>query len=360
MTDRKYGLGIDISKDFFHVRLLAQPADGGRPKVRGSHKFKNQIPGFEELLVWIDKRVEEGVELAMAMEATGVYHEGLAYFLHDRRPGVSVLLPNKVKAFGRSLNQHSKNDRIDAGLLGRMALERQLPVWEPMSPKLLELRHLNRDRAALIKDRQARRNRLHALRHGAVEVPDSEERHVAAIAFLDGQIAEVTARIKALCRKEAELREATRRLRSVPQVGALTAAAVLGETGGFALFDTREQLIKYAGLDIIERQSGSSVLGPTCISKRGNARLRGGVHMSAVGVIKYPGVFRDVYLRVYGRTRCKMKAIVAVQRKLLVVMFAMVKNGQDYDESVHRLRAEVPDPGLEQVAEPAGAEPVPA
>ena len=72
--------------------------------------------------------------LTVVMEVTGTYHEELAYFLHQQQRRVAIVLPNKVKAFARSHNQHSKTDVIDALVIACMGLERQLRAWVTGQP----------------------------------------------------------------------------------------------------------------------------------------------------------------------------------------------------------------------------------
>ena len=339
MQFRKQSLGLDVAKDTFSAHLMAQPLQSGADISRGKRTFNNTPAGFKKLVHWVTAKRLPGVPLTVAMEATGIYHESLAYHLHRADLEVAILLPNKVKDFARSLNRHSKTDAIDAHLIARMALERTVETWQPPAENLRQLRHLSRERKSLIQDKLRHTNRLHAIEHGELRAPRTAARHRATIKLLDRQIAAIAAEMKALGEGDEELGDLLERAQSIPRVGLLTAAAIIGETGGFALFTGRAQLIKYAGLDIIERQSGSSVLGPARISKRGNGYLRAALHMPAVGLIRNPGPFQDIYLRVYGRTKCKMKGIVAVQRKLLTVLYALVKNGQNYETAIHRLRA---------------------
>ena len=111
----KYNVGIDISKDDFRVCFYAL-FDCGKRSIKGSRKFKNTLSGFKEFLKWIEKHRKTESPLFFTMEATGVYHEELAHFLHDKKFKVSVILPNKFKAYLKSLNVNTKTDKSDAKL----------------------------------------------------------------------------------------------------------------------------------------------------------------------------------------------------------------------------------------------------
>ena len=85
--------------------------------------------------------------LWFVVEATGVYYEELAYYFSAQQQALSVLLLNKVKHFARSTEQKSKTDALDARLLCRLGLERQLPAWQPLTPAMRQLRSLARSLA---------------------------------------------------------------------------------------------------------------------------------------------------------------------------------------------------------------------
>lgn len=348
MSFRKQRIGVDVSKDTFDVKFLCLPTNTDRYKIRGSRKFKNSRKGILAFHEWLMKKRIADLGLVVIMEATGIYHEELAYFLHEQQVPVSIVLPNKVKAFARSHNQFSKTDMIDALVIARMGLERSLRLWKPANKSIRQLRHLTRERQALMQDRLRHSNQLHALKHSHQSYLKSMRRHEVSINLIDRQIKAIAKEIKEIQSQDEQLNEAMQRLRTIPQIGPLTAATVLAETGCFNLFSSRAQVVKYAGMDIIERQSGTSVLGKTRLSKRGNSHLRGALHMPAVGMINRQGPFNDVYRRVFDRTRCKMKAVVAVQRKLLVIMYAIIANKEEYSVDIHRQRAK-------RVDEPQGS-----
>ena len=344
----KQALGIDVSKDTLAVDLLALPAPAERFKVRGCRKFANTRAGYRDLFAWLTKKTEADVALRVVLEATGSYHENLAYYLYEQGCSLSILLGNKVAAYARSLNQPSKTDPSDARLLARLGLERSLRDWQPASDVMRQLRYLTRERQALMQDRLRHSNQIHALRHGHRPPAKIIRRHEVSVNLIERQIKAIESEMAALRRQDPALDRAMKRLQTIPQVGPLTAATVLAETAFFELFDSRSQVVKYAGMDIVEKQSGSSLQSTGRLSKRGNRRLRAALHMAAVGTIRTTGPLAELYARVYDRTRCKMKAVVAVQRKLLTLMYTLHKTEQDYDVAVHRRRSK-------KIGEPGGS-----
>lgn len=336
-------LGIDVSKADFHVRLLGAGATAaGRPEVRslGRRKFANAPAGFAALDAWLRRRLAAAgaaeAPLAIAMEATGVYHEGLAYDLHDRGHAISIQLPNKVQHYIRSLGEASETDDLDAYAIARMGLERDLRTWEAPSPARRGLRVLTREYEALHEQLTAVRNQYAAVKLARHTPPRTLARYEAHVALLGEHLTEVEAAMATVTAGDEGLAREVGLLTSIPGVALETACVILAETDGFALFARRGQLVKFAGYDIVYKQSGTSVKGRTRISKRGNGHLRRALFFPVFSAVRVAGPFRAIYERVYARTRCKMVANVAVQRKLLITMMALVKSGRAYDPEHYR------------------------
>ncbi|MEM6724002.1 MAG: transposase [Bacteroidota bacterium] len=149
-------------------------------------------------------------------------------------------------------------------------------------------------------------------------------------------IAEVSAEMKQLVGQEKALKSTTERLSSIHGIGWITALTIIAELDGFRLFTSRSQVVCYAGYDVVQKQSGSSLNGQGSISKRGNAHVRRALYMPSLTAISKPGIFKDVYDRIVDRTGKKQMALVAVQRKLLTTMYALQKNGTSYQENYSR------------------------
>jgi transposase len=120
---------------------------------------------------------------------------------------------------------------------------------------------------------------------------------------------------------------------SITGVGLLTAATVLEETNGFDLIRNKRQLTSYAGLDVKEKQSGTYIKGKPRISKRGNKHLRKTMHLPALAAIRHDEHYKAVFARLVGKDGIKMKAAVAVQRKLLEMMFTVFRKKEKNDRN---------------------------
>ena len=327
----KYSVGIDVSKKVLQV-CISQIDSLQNVVVKSTGSFNNDLSGFNSLLNWIPKhRKDVLASLTITMEATGIYHESCAFFFHGKQMDVSVVLPNTSKKFMQSLNLKSKNDFIDSVGLARMGAERNLAKWAPISPNVYQLRTLIRHRQSITENLTRIENQLEGLRfsgYPSVEVTASLTR---ISEFLRDQCAALNKTIESIVKNDAMLLEQCEILASVKGVGTLTAATIIAETNGFIGFNNERQVVSYAGYDVIERQSGAKA-APTKISKKGNHHIRRILHMSSMSLINNKvEPFYNLWTRVYERTRIKMKAYVAVQRKLLTILYTLAKKKEKFD-----------------------------
>jgi transposase len=321
----KQSVGLDVSKDRVSA-CFSQWEEVGQIRVVSRGDFLLTAKGLSRLATWTEGLSRAGVPLHLVMEATGVYYEQLAWFLHARNYRVSVLLPNHSSAFGRSLGFKSKTDAIDAQKLAQMALERQLPQWQPPSDTWLKIKRLCRERAEFLNEMTAFKNRLHAKKHAYAPEKSGLERTKESIRFLQKQIKKVEADIRKTLAQDPLTSQRLQKVCSIPGVGPLTAAAIVAETNGFCLFKNKAQLVSYAGYDVVENTSGTSLKNPGKISKKGNGHLRKALYFPALVAVKRSPLFKEIYDRVFDKTRIKMKAYVAVQRKLLILIYTLYKN----------------------------------
>lgn len=330
-TVLKQNVGIDIAKDKFVVSIR-QALAGGSTRIKSSGSFTNNKKGFVSFVRWVNKHCTEGLTISCCLEATGVYYEQLSYYLYDQTDfQISVILPNKAHHYFKSLNVKSKTDKIDAKYLALMGLEQPLAIWEPLSTGILLLRKLTRERVQLLDVKSLAINRLHALEHSYNPLKTSIKRLKKQLVFVEKQIVEVEEEIKDLVASDESLNTAVTRLTTINGVGFKTASVIIAETDGFKLMTSIKQLISYAGYDVVQKQSGSSVNGKTRISKKGNKYIRRALYFPALRAVRDNENFRNLQQRVFERTKIPMKGYVAVQRKILSIMFTLNKEQIDYD-----------------------------
>ncbi len=254
----------------------------------------------------------------------------LAWYLHSKKCDLSVVLPNKAKKYKESLGLKSKTDRIDARGLAQMACEQQCIKWQPLSDNIYMLRLVTRQIQNLSEQSIALSNQLHALQHGMFRDKDIEKMLQKQLAVLKKNKALLKIKVQELIKADPLLKQKFEKIGKIKGLGYQSLAMIVAETNGFAAFESAAQLVSYAGYDVVANDSGKRI-GKTKISKKGNSRIRRSLHFPAFNMIKYEvSVFKNLYQRVYERSKIKMKAYTAVQKKLLTIIYALWKNNQEF------------------------------
>jgi transposase len=323
--------GIDVAQEELVVSL-GRMYDDLSPEVYAGKSFANTDKGFEALIQWIDKMADPGTAVDYVMEATGVYHEKLAYYLVGKGRSLSIVLPNKISNYLRTLEVKTITDKTASVGIARFGLERKLDGWRQPKPIFKRLRQLTRERDQLVQTRSTIKNHLHAEQAEADPNKSSLSRIKKQIALLDKQEKEILEEIRALLKQDEQIKQSVKLVCSIPGVGLLTAAIVLAETNGFELIRNKRQLASYAGLDVKEKLSGTSVKGKPCLSKKGNKHLRKAMHFPALAAIRHDDRFKAIFARLVAKQGVKMKAVAAIQRKLLEMIYTLYKNNTPYDK----------------------------
>ena len=308
--------------------------------VKATKQFNNRLGGWKSLCRWTKRLSTENLPLWLVMEATGVYYEGLAYYLKGQSCQIAVVLPNKSKNYMKSLNLKSKTDILEARALAQMGLERKMKRWQGYTPLMLSLKRLCRERQTLVQDRVAIQNQLHAHKHA--KLPDKKiiQRATQRIRLLDKQIQEIDRQIEQTLEQDPGLKTKVEQVCTIKGVSILTAVTIISETNGFELIENKAQLVNYAGYDVVERTSGTSIKSKTRISKKGNAHIRRALHYPALSAARFDPNLKALYDRVLKRNpKVKMIGLVAVQRKLLVLIYTLFKNNTTYDPNYANRKA---------------------
>lgn len=292
--------------------------------------FPNNPKGFAQLIKWVGS-FKASKDVSFVMEATGVYHEDIAFFLDEKGFLLSVILPSKIKNFRKSMEIKTDTDNSASVGIAHFGLSRKLRKWNKPHPVFRTLRNLTRERDQVITDRTASQNALHALNHSHAPSASGKKRLKARIELCNAQEKEIEKEISAVIKANPELHKRLLNVCTIKGIGLITAATLIAETDGFAMIQNKRQLVSYAGLDVVEKQSGTSIRGKSKISKRGNKQIRKALYFPAITAIKYNSNFKDQFMRIQIRTAVKMKGYVAIQRKLLVLVYTLWKKNEPFN-----------------------------
>jgi len=333
----KEALGIDVSKATLSMCLGIMQSDLSKGFI-AREDVSNDLAGFKELSKWL-KRSTKGMEKPIiVMEATGVYHEGIALYLHRQGYRVSVMQSGRVKRYAQSLDQRSKTDALDSKMLSMLGCERDLATWEPPSPLMQNLKSLSRERSRLIKERSIETNRHQAIESSNYQDKRATNRFKQRMKLLASQLGEIELEMLELTEEDAELSRKLAHVTSAPGISFITAVTVVAETSGFALINSGKQLTSYAGYDVVLRDSGN-FNGQTRISKKGNKHIRAVLHMPSMAAIRFNPTMKVFYQRLKPKKIKPIVALVAVQRKMLILMYTLWTNEENYDGEYEQKKA---------------------
>jgi transposase len=326
----KYSVGLDVSSKKINA-CISSIDEKQKVLVKSSTVIANTKKGFNALQTWIIKHRKEDIPLVVCMEATGIYHENCAYYLFEKGFSVSIILPNRAKKYLQAIGLKSKNDSIDAKGLSQMGAEQCLELWQPMGTFFYELRLLTRQHQNVTELKTVLKNQLDALSFAMHQLESVSYQLKQTIALFETQIKELEKAISEHLKSNEEVAERVKNICEIKGIGVLTTATILAETNGFNLFKNYKQVVSYAGYDVVEAQSGTRV-GKTKISKRGNSRIRRALHMPSLVVIQCKvKQFKDLFDRTYKKHGIKMKSYVAVQKKILTMIYYLWNKNEVYD-----------------------------
>ena len=122
---------------------------------------------------------------------------------------------------------------------------------------------------------------------------------------------------------------------SIKGIGKVTAAGLIGEVGDFREFGTISEITKLAGLDLFEISSGKHK-GRRRISKRGRPLMRKLLYFAAINVVRINGILHEPYQQMLSNGMPKVKALIAIARKLLRIIFALARDNTAYMDNYVR------------------------
>lgn len=319
-------IGIDVSKQKLDVCWLRDP-DTLKVKTR---VFSNTRAGFVQVLNWLEKQTQQPVnDLQIMMEATGIYHEGLAYALHEAGACVHVANPHHASEFRKSLGRRSKTDKKDAIVLARFLHSRPHHRWQPESPEVRHLKALLNRLAALDKDIRREENRQE--KADIQQVSEPVRRSISTmIQALKEERRRLVRDIDDHFDNHPGLKQDRNLLESIPGIGSAISVemtAVLRSRD----FSRAGQVAAFLGLVPVTHESGSSVQGRPTMSKAGSSRVRAKLYMGAVVAVQHNHLIRRHYHRLVNRGKTKMSALGAAMRKLAQMAYGVLKHQTVYD-----------------------------
>lgn len=311
-------LGIDLAKLTFDATLLMGSG------AQHYHSFPNTPEGFTQLDAWL---AQHGVkELHACMEATNIYWEALATFLHAQGHTVSVVNPARIKGYAQATMQRNKTDKLDSAIIASFCKTHHPTAWQPLSEAHKRLRSLVRHREDLLQTQVQQQNRLRDTTDHLVR--DSLQ---AVLDTIAKQLEAVERNIKEHLAAHAELQTNLHLLTAIVGIGVVTAAKLLAEFADLEQYESAKAAAADAGLTPSQFESGTSVRKRPRLSKMGKAGIRAALYWPAITAMRCCPAFKAFAARLAARGKPKKVIIVAVMRKLVHIVYGVLKHRTPYD-----------------------------
>lgn len=316
-------IGFDISKSTINVHI---------PKGSLDLEIENTNKTIKSLYSKLKKIYKKEINnLVFIYEPTGSYSYQLELFCSLKNIKVFRINPKQSHNFAKAIGQRGKSDKVDARMLSRCLHvakvdEIRVPVINAIEKEIKELIGYYK---FTTRRRVQTNNHLESLtiKEGSSYAAKDLKKEIKNLSIKEKEIIE---KIRELIQDDKTLSEKFTNIKSIVGIGDVGAIALIHLFIKYPHANQRE-IISLAGLDPIERTSGSSIRGKSRISKAGSRLYRGTLFMSAMTAIRFNGEIKVFYDRLKGNGKHTTVAQVAVIKKLIIIAHSLYKNNCTYD-----------------------------
>ena len=306
MIHQATSVGIDVARDRLDVHIRPTGETMAVPNAR------KDIRQLVKILTVHDPSI-------VVMESTAGYERPVAYALDAAGIPVSIVNADRVRSFRKAKGLKAKTDAIDAKLLSEYGAVMVPRITILPNPAERELRELVSRRAQLVVMHTQERN--HLCRASTKMRPYVEE----TMASLDEQLNQITLEIEQALQNDPVWKQREEQLCSVPGIGMVTAATIIARMPEIGRV-TRGEVAALVGVAPFNRDSGA-VEGKRTIGG-GRKDVRNILYMATLSAVRCNPVIKAFYNRLITAGKAKKVALTACMRKMIVIINAMVRDGE--------------------------------
>lgn len=330
MKNFNWHIGIDISKDTLDLCLF----DG--KSVLKETRIENTIKCFiQEMKQWQKEFNLVFKEVLVCAEYTGKYIYPLIESYSSL--GLQLWLESGAQIKQTWGLQRGKSDKIDARRIAEYSWRHQdkARLVGIKEEEIMILKNLLTECRGYIEERAKYKGQLGDDKGfmGKKAYQEKKARLEILIKTFTKQIAALEQQMKEIVERQSILKNQYDLLTSIVGVGPKLALETIVVTEGFTRFDDARQMICYAGVAPFVYTSGTSKHSKARVSYRANKRLKTLLHMSAISVIRLDGELKKYYERKVAEGKAAMQVINAIRGKILLRMFAVIKNNRPYQKN---------------------------
>ena len=323
-------VGVDIGKDSLQVAIMDREGKwlweeniaNGKAGFKVLHQQLNALPGFSFQ------------HTIFCMEHTGIYNYPLLGYLTKQK--AHIWLENALHIKQCSGLQRGKTDKLDAQRIARFAYKNRddVKLWQPARPQIQKLKYLMQMRARLLKVKK----QLTVPMQEAKSFVDKDLQKLEARTFrvslqaLEKDLQQLEKQIDIHIQSDAILHQLFTQVTSVTGIGRVTAATIIADTNEFKDYPHGKKYACAVGVVPFAHQSGKSIKGKPRVSHLANKTMKTLLHMAACSAVSTPGELKAYYERKLAQGKHKMSVLNAVRNKLVLRIFAVVREQRKYEK----------------------------
>lgn len=331
---KKYFIGIDVSKHTVDVAFIIREQQDYSKIVW--KQFDNKLHGLQRMKEWLAQmNVPLSCESIIVIENTGIYHRLLWQYCSSLQ--VDLCIENAAQVKWSLGIARGKSDKVDSRRLALYAVRhadrlKPTPALHHSVMPLKDLMALRTKLLVQIKGITTGLKELKGLSASAEFDKATAKLLQPALKGMGQSLKKIEAEIKEIIKKDAAIYSIYKRLITVPGIGHITAVYFICCSNAFTMCKSGKQLACYCGVVPFDYQSGISIKGRHQVHKMANKEMKRLLHMCALTSIKNHPEFRDYYQRKKLEGKHAMSILNAVKNKLVLRVFAVVKNERAYVE----------------------------
>jgi transposase len=326
----KHFIGIDVSKDTLDLSVVVNG------HVLTHYCIGNNSKEIKSTVNKIMKFLGGSFgDTIFCMEHTGLYNRPIVKWLNNNQGKMWLESGTHIR---KSLGLvRGKNDKIDSSRIAMFAYTNQhkIKLWTLPRHVIEQIAALLSQRARLVKVRK----QLTTANKEQKKFLDKDVMHSLnvytdrTVSVIDKQIEAIEREISALIKEDEKLNHMYQIITSINGIGFVTASYILVTTNEFINISEPKKFACYSGVVPFEHTSGTSIRGKNRVSHIANKTVKALLHLSALSTLNTPGEIQDYYLRKIAEGKNKMSIINAIRNKLILRIFACVKQNRKYEKN---------------------------
>ena len=322
--DIKEVIGIDVSKNFNEARIHTN---------QKLIEFENNIKGFKAFEKWVLNNVEcHKNQIMFAFEHTGLYSHPLSVYFTEKGYSYIIIPGLELK---RSMGiARGKDDKIDAKRIATYTYEKrsELKPYELPQEEIVQIKRLLSLREKLVKQRAGYKGTIGEFK---IFLKRKDNRmlfdvHEKMIKELTKQIEKVEKKLDDIIKNDQQIKRIYKLITSIKGVGPQTALFLIVYTDKFTKFDNWRKFASYCGIAPFPNRSGISIRGKTKVSNLANKKIKSLLDQCAKTSIQHNPEMKLYYEKRVKIGKPKMSTINVIRNKILSRIFAVVKRGTPY------------------------------